>query len=175
MSEEGSTTADDTSTTTATETTGTDDTSTSPDLQAEIEKWKALARKHEDRAKANGSAAKELEELKAKTMSEQEKAVAAAKAEGRTEALKESAVRLVDAEVRAAAAGRKIDVDTLLEGLDRSKFLTEEGEPDTKTIVAHLDKLAPTDGRVDLGQGTRGSGGDSTDFNTMLRQAAGRA
>lgn len=173
MSEE--TTSETGNETTTTETTETTSTETGgADLQAEVDKWKALSKKNEDRAKANATAAKELEDLKAKSMSEQEKAVATAKEEGKTEARRESALRLVDAEVRAAAAGRKVDVDALLEGLDRTRFVDDDGEPDTKGISAWLDKLAPKDGRVDLGQGARGGSGNGADMNAMLRQAAGR-
>jgi membrane protein involved in colicin uptake len=169
------TTTEGTESTSSTEDPQSTGSETGNELQSEVDKWKALSKKNEDRAKANANAAKELEELRAKTMSEQEKAVAAAKAEGRTEALKEASVLFVDAEVKAAAAGRKIDVDKLLAGLDRSAFLNDEGKPDTKAIEDYLDGIAPRDGRPDLGQGTRGTGAQGADMNTMLRQAAGRA
>lgn len=143
------------------------------DKDAEIEKWKNLARKHEDRAKTNSGAAKELEELKQRTMTDQEKAVEAAKAEGRLEALKVTGARLVDAEVRAAAAGRKVDVAALLDGLDRSRFIGDDGEPDTDAIKAWVEKVAPeaASGKPDLGQGSRGNGkGGGTDMNTLIRE-----
>ncbi len=156
-----------------------------PDWKVEAEKWKAVARKHEDsatkamdRAKANHLAAKELETLRQQSMTETERAVAAA----RTEAEKTTALRyggrLVDAEVRAAAAGRTIDVPTLLEGLDRSRFLNEDGEPDVKAISAWVDKLSPKpteparSGFPDVGQGARGtasSANPSTAMNSLLR------
>lgn len=41
-----------------------------PDLAAEVEKWKSLARKHESQAKANAEAAKKLAELEDKDKSE---------------------------------------------------------------------------------------------------------
>lgn len=131
-----------------------------PDLQAELDKWKAQARKHEDRAKANAAAAKELEQVKQASMSDLEKAVAIARTEARTEALRESGARLVDAEVKAAAAGRGIDIAALLEGLDRTRFLTDDGEPDTDAIAAWVDRIVPprdpnTIDFPDLGQGAR--------------------
>ena len=130
------------------------------DYEAEAKKWQALARKHEERAKANSNAAKELEELRKASMTEQEKAVEAAKAEARTAALREVGNRIVDAEFRAAAAGRldKERVDALLEGLDRSRFITDDGEVDTEKVAAYVERITPEPtqpGPVDLGQGVR--------------------
>lgn len=157
---EGTETITDT-TETAPPDTGTTDGPT-VDHAAEAEKWKAQARKHEDRAKANATAAKELENLKLASMGETEKAVEAGKAEARTAALAEVGGKLVAAEFKVAANGR-IDVDTLLSGLDTSKFLTEDGDPDTDAITAWVDKVAPAENQApagfppppDLGQGVR--------------------
>jgi hypothetical protein len=130
------------------------------DLAAEIEKWKAQARKHEDRAKANAAAAKELEQVRAAAMTDQERAVAEARAQARTETLKEvGAERVADA-VRVAAAGRLVDVDALLEGLDRTRFLDADGQPDVAAITTWVDRVAPKPsegpaGFPDLGQGAR--------------------
>lgn len=128
------------------------------DWQAEAEKFKALARKHEDRAKVNASAAKELEQVKQASMSDQEKAVELAKAQARTEALLEVATERVDDSVKLACAGRQVDVDALLEGLDRSRFVTDDGKPDTDAITAWVDRIAPKSDQpipADLGQGSR--------------------
>jgi septal ring factor EnvC (AmiA/AmiB activator) len=133
----------------------TDDT----DWKAEAEKFKTLARKHEDRAKANASAAKELEQVKQASMSDQEKAVELAKQQARAEVLMEVASERVADAVRLAAAGRPVDVDALLDGLDRTRFVTDEGTPDTDAITAWVDRIAPkpADGfpAADLGQGSR--------------------
>lgn len=48
------------------------------DLQAELEKWKAMSRKNEERAKANENAAKRLSEIEESQKTEIEKAVARA-------------------------------------------------------------------------------------------------
>ena len=130
--------------------------------QQEAEKWKGLAQKHEARAKTNATAANELDQLRKATMSEQEKAVAEARAAADREAAVKYGARLVDAEVRAAAAGRNIDVAALLEGVDRSRFLDDDGEPLVKEITAWLDRVAPVAeatpaGFPDLGQGNRGT------------------
>lgn len=166
---------------TATDTTSTDDagaiadpaeTAGAADQSAEIEKWKALSRRHEERAKANAAAAKELEELRASAMSDQEKAVVAARAEGRLAALREAAVKVVDAEVRAAAAGRSIDIEALLEGLDRTRYIDDDGEVDRDGIVKWVDRVAPaqpTGSVLDLGQGARGLDQRALNGDPLLR------
>jgi hypothetical protein len=129
-----------------------------PDLQAEIDKWKAQARKHEQRAKANASAAQQLEELRQQSMTEQERAVEQAKAAARSEVLAEVGASRVEDALRAALAGRPVNVDALIDGLDRSRFLSEEGQPDRDGIAAWVDAIAPasqTPTPVDLGQGAR--------------------
>jgi hypothetical protein len=133
------------------------------DWKAEAEKWQTHARKHEDRAKANSAAAKELEQLRQQSMTDQEKAVAAAVAEARTATLREVGTKLVAAELRVATAGRGLDVDALLEGVDPSRFIDDEGEPDRASIAKWVDRIAPPDPdgtpRVpDLGQGARSNG-----------------
>lgn len=123
-----------------------------------LEAERRARREAEKQAK---TAQAELTKLREATQSESEKALQAAKAEGRTEALKETGVKLVDAEVRAATAGRHVDADALLEGLDRTKFLDAQGDPDRDAIVAWIDRIAPAPspedkpGFPDLSQGTR--------------------
>lgn len=168
-------TAPDTGTTTPVVTTDQlPDTGDATDHKAEAEKWKALARKHEADFKKT---ARELDGFKQASMSDQEKAVAAAvdaaRNEARTETLRTVGSRLVDAEVKAAAAGRAVDVEALLEGLDRSRFLDDEGEPNVKAITAWVDRIAPAPQpgqtlRVDLGQGNRGTGNGAVALNDPL-------
>lgn len=150
--------------TTATDETTQDDTGTDTDpaaaLQAELDKWKALSKKHEDRAKANAAAAKELETFRKASMTEQEQAVEAAREEGRRQAMQEASAGRVEDALRAAAAGR-LDADALIENVDRTRFLTEDGQPDREAIAAWVDRIAPKDDGTpkvpDLGQGTRPS------------------
>lgn len=146
------------------------ETTTTPetpvDTTAELAKWKALAQKHEDRAKTNAHAVKELETLKQQSMSDTDKAVAAARTEGRIEAMKEAGAKLTEARIRVAAAGRNVDIDALIEGANLAKFIDSDGEPDDKAIHAWVDRVAPPvddtapAGRRDLGLGARG--GQST-------------
>lgn len=153
------------------------------DLAAEVEKWQKLARKHEDRAKGNADAAKELERIKREALPEQERLVAEAEARGTAAATAKLAGRIVDAEIKAAAAGRTVDVDALLEGLDRTKFLTDDGEPNTAAISAWVDRIAPKPAEAetaatpwpDLGQGATGSVAalNSTQLERDLKSALG--
>lgn len=158
-------------TTTTTETTETKTDETTTDWKAEAEKWKGLAdstdkrvKRLEDTAKANATAAKELETLKQSTMTETEKAVNQAKLEVRNDVMREVGGKLAEAQIRIAAAGRAVDVDALIDGIDASKFLDANGDPDTKAITAWVDKVAPAsdDGlgipkQRDLGLGARGA------------------
>lgn len=131
-------------------------------LQAEVDKWKAQSRKHEDRAKANSGAAKELEELRLAQMGEQEKAVEDARRAARAEASQEFGKRLVAAEFRVQAAG-KLTADQLtelLEDMDMSKYLTDAGEVDVERVTRKVTALAPAAEPKepvwpDLGQGPR--------------------
>lgn len=139
-------------------------------LTAEIDKWKSLARKHETRAKENAEARKELDAVRA----EQEKAVAEAVAAARAEVLAEVGAHLVDAEVKAAAAGRGIDVEALLDGLDRKRFLGEDGKPDVEAITQWIERLSPTQPKSeprfpDLGQGQRGRSSMPLNGDPLLR------
>lgn len=144
MSEASTETATESTETSTIETASTD-TEQQPDHAAEVEKWKALAQKHEQRAKSNAEKAKGYDELKASQMTEQEKAVETAKAEARAEAIREAAPRLVGAEFRAALAGRRTadEVAALIEDLDLSKYLTEAGEVDAERVTKKAELLAP--------------------------------
>lgn len=156
----------------ATEPEGTE-TEPEVDWKAEAEKFKALHRKQEERAKANANAAKELEQLRQATMSDTEKAVEIARQQARAEALAELGGELVSEAIRAAVAGRGVDPDALLEGLDPTRFITEDGRPDRDAITAWVDRIAPKsqNGFPDLGQGARNVplGGDK--LEQLLRQS----
>jgi hypothetical protein len=134
------------------------------DWKAEAEKFKALHKKQEERAKANATAAKELEALRQSAMSETEKAVAEAREAGIREGRTAGLERIVAAEVRAAAAGRGVDIDALLEGVNVARFVTEDGEPDTDAIGSWVERIAPATtedprqsplSQIDLGQGSQ--------------------
>lgn len=122
-----------------------------------VRKLRDEAAKYRTEAKAN---AKRLEDLEKQAMTDTEKAIAQAKADARSEVLGEVGSKLVDAEVRAAAAGRTVDVEALLEGLDRRRFLTDDGDADRDAIGGWIDRVAPKGdpakpSPIDMGQGTR--------------------
>lgn len=153
-----------------TETTSTDTT----DWRAEADKWKAQARKHEERAKTNANASKDLETLRQQSMSDQEKAVAQARAEGKAEALREGASKIVEAKIEAAAAGRLDDdqLKTLLENVDLARFVDESGDVDGDKVAKFVEGIAPKTEQTepvfpDLGQGARGST-SKADANPLL-------
>ena len=145
----------------------TPDADTGTDWEAEAKRLKALNRKIENHHKV---LSEQLAKAEQASMSEQEKAVNAAKAaaaeEARQETLRSVGWRLVDAEVRTAATGRGVDVDALLEGLDRTRFLGDDLEPDTAGIRAWVDRVTPKRDAAgfDIGQGARGNGEGSTDL-----------
>lgn len=118
---------------------------TAPDVTAEIEKWKSLARKHEERAKANAAAQAELDKLREATASEQEKAIAAARREASAEAAKAFGARLAEAQFRVSAAGRLSEeqVTGLLAVADLGKFVDDNGDPDVEAITAAVSRVAP--------------------------------
>lgn len=135
-------------------------------------------------SKANQEAAKyrkelraaqaELDKVRKAGLTEQEKAVAEAKAAGIAEAAKQNGPRLVRAEFRAAAAGQvdRQALDAYLEDVDLSKFLSDDGEPDTKAIEARIKRLGGGK-QTDFDGGARTTGAKPTDMNSLIRRQAG--
>lgn len=155
-----------------------EDTGDNKDWQSEATKWQNLARKHEERAKANATAAKELEQLRQQSMSDQEKAMATARAEGKAEALAAVMGKLAAAEIRAAAAARLSDeqLEALLEATNVAVFIGEDGEIDRAKVQRFVDGIAPplteeeTRPRFpDLGQGARGGSNAALNGDPLLR------
>lgn len=108
------------------------------DWQSEIRTAeKALDAERKLRARAE----QQLSQAKQQQMTDAEKQIAAAKLEGRAEAMKEAGVRLAAAEFRALAAGKLPDPTAALEYLDLSRFVGEDGTPDSDAMTAAVDKL----------------------------------
>lgn len=128
-----------------------------PDWKVEAEKWKALSRQNEDRAKANSSAAEELQRIKDSQLSEQQKAEKAAQ----KSAAEAAAAQAELARYRVAAA-KGVPVE-LLSGADEA------------TLAAQADALLAFVGGQkspgpDLGQGNRGSAAAAPqDANSWIR------
>lgn len=141
--------------------------------------WKAESRKWEQRAKDNSAAAKALEKQQRDSMTDADKAVAEAKAAGRSEAATEFGKRLARTEFDALAGRRNADFDTAsaLEYIDLSRFVGEDGEPDTKAIKAAVERLVPTPtaGPPSFDGGARTPAGATKGMNDFIRSATGRA
>ena len=145
-------------------------------LRSELQK----ARKWEERAKTIAGAAKELEGLRKQYESDQERAVREAREAARSEVLGElGAERVADA-FRVAAAGRGLDVDEVIDGINLAKFVGEDGTPDRDAVAAFVDRIAPEREPAsppDLGQGARGGnqvpGLNSTQLERDLKQKLG--
>lgn len=143
----------------------TPDKTDAPDPSAEAEKWKALARKHEQQAKSNADAAKRLKELEDADKSETEKLnERASAAEKKAEAAEQRALRLevaADKGLTAKQAARLIgttkeeleaDADELLDSFsskddedapkNRSERLRGGGRPEDEPEETDRKKLA---------------------------------
>jgi hypothetical protein len=177
--------ADDTSTTGTTSTDGGDTTSTastSTDTSATdnlgdagkkaLDAERTRANDAEKRAKA---AEKELEKLRTAALSDNERAVAEAKAAGKTEAATDYSKRLAKAELKAAAAAKGVDLNSQLDYLDLTRFVTD-GEPDTKAIEQFVEQAAgsSTTRPPSFDGGARTTAGGKS-MNQIFREAAGRA
>jgi hypothetical protein len=148
------------------------------DPATEVEKWKALSRKNEDRAKANEAAARELAAIKAAQQTETEKLQAEADAARKTAA--EATARAVRSEVRALADGFADREDAVLNLGDLGQYV-KDGEVDTAAIETalaavlerkkHLAK--PAGVRNPAPDPSQGKGGTSTppDYRTADKAA----
>lgn len=140
----------------------------------------ALDRMKAERNEANKALKtlqRELEQVRKASMSEAEKAVAEAEQRGRSSALTEYGKRLARSEFNAAAARRNPAFDTAaLDYLDLSRFVGDDGEPDSKAISEAIERLVPTsDGRPrgDVDQGVRPNQAPAG-MNDLIRRAARR-
>jgi hypothetical protein len=79
--------------------------------------------------------------LRQQHKNDDEKALQAARDEGRAEAFKAVGLRVAAAEFRAVAAGKLADPAAVLEVLDLSRFVGDEGEVDLAGLTAMVDML----------------------------------
>jgi len=126
-------------------------------LQAEIDKWKSLSRKNEDRFKSTST---ELETLRQSQLRDSEKAIEAAKAEGRASALSEYGVRLAEAELRTQAAAAGVALPAA-EFLALNAFLGADGSVNADAVKAFVTSFAKTGPTYNqnIGLGRQGSPG----------------
>jgi uncharacterized protein YbjT (DUF2867 family) len=124
---------------------------------------------------------KELVELRNNALTESEKAIEEARSTGRREGAKSAGVRLVAAEFRAKAAEAKLPgVTSLLEVIDLTRFVDDDGEPDTELIQSAIDKISDSLAAVENGKpkakapeipkGVRPKVGDDDFIRTILGQ-----
>jgi hypothetical protein len=136
-------------------------------LEQQVAYWQAQSRKHEGRVKQMGdyddlkTQAGEYAKLVEASKTEQEKAIDAAAKEAREATLKEVGSRLVDAQFTVAAAGR-LDAErlaALLDGVDRTRFMKDDGTADADKVKSFVDSVAPAqkqqEQRHEFGQGSR--------------------
>lgn len=149
---------------------GTDYKALAAQAQADAERWKALSRKHEDRAKANADAA-----AGAKTVEQQLEEMRKEAAERDARDVTRSG-RMAMTTVQAQLAGHGFspaDVAGLLEHVDPGRLL-KDGEPDDAAVKKLVESLIKVGGRTtpDADQGQRGGNGPM-DMNALIRRRAG--
>jgi flagellar biosynthesis GTPase FlhF len=141
-----------------------------------IEEERKARREAEKQLKALNA---ELEQFRQQSMTDAEKAIEAARQEARAQALAEVGSKVAAAEIRAAASGRleADQLDLLLENLNVSRFIGEDGEVDREAVSRFVDGIAPKASlapRGALDQGARTSmplNGDPVE--NALRAAVG--
>ncbi|CCB74390.1 MULTISPECIES: hypothetical protein [Streptomycetaceae] len=125
-------------------------------LQAEVEKWKSLSRKNEDRFKATSA---ELDQVRQASMTDAEKAIEAARAEARNATLAEVGTRLAEAELRAHAATAGVELPPA-EFLNLSRLVGSDGSVDSDALTKLIASLPKRSNkpvyRQDLGLGRQG-------------------
>ncbi len=141
--------ADDTTTdTTTAEATATDETSTdaAPNAEVDYKDRAAAAQKvNRDLERKLKAAQKQLDDSAEASKSDQDRAVDAARKEGAAEVLKLANSRLVDAEVRAAAASLKFrdPRDAVAQLRDELPDVSvDDSGVDSKAVKSMLDRLA---------------------------------
>lgn len=121
----------------------------------------------------------ELEKFRKASMSDAENQVAEAETRGRQSATAEFGKRLARSSFDALAAKRnpEVNTDDIVEFVDMSRFLGDDGEVDAAALQSAVDRLipAPQSGPPSFDGGARKSPGKAPDMNTLIRQQAGRA
>ncbi|MGN7135811.1 hypothetical protein [Streptomyces pseudogriseolus] len=131
------------------------------ELQADVERWKALSRQNE---KNYNEARTELSKLKEASMTDAEKAIEKAKEEARNAALSEVGSRLVEAELRVQAATAGVTLPPA-EFLNVQRFLTADGSPDSAAIQTFVSSLPKPSKAPEFAQGIGlGRQGDSGSY-----------
>lgn len=131
----------------------------------DLEKWKALARKHEQRAKENADKAQQYDQYVESQKSETQKL-----ADAKAAAEKAAAEKAAEAAVLRAAVKYSLTEDDLelLEGVPADQ-VDARAQKISERLGGNGKKFP------DLGQGDRGKAGPAKqDMNSMIRAASGR-
>lgn len=135
-----------------------------------LESERTRAKDAEKRAK---TAERELEQHRQASMSESEKAVAEAEKRGEQKAAQQWSQRLVRSDFVAAASRRnpEFDAASVLDDLNLSRFVGDDGEPDGKAIAAAVDRLVPAAGgrTPSFDGGARTTAPASAGMNSLIR------
>ncbi|UBU12909.1 hypothetical protein [Nonomuraea gerenzanensis] len=115
----------------------TTDTNDVETLKTEVEKWRSLARKHENNWQ---KATTKLSELESANLSEAEKAVELAREDGRRQGRAEAGVSVAHAELKAYAASNGVTLPaSVTDFLDATRFVADDGSADMAAIAAFID------------------------------------
>ena len=123
---------------------------------------RARAKEAEKRAK---QLERELAQVRTANLSDAEKAVAEAEQRGAQKAAEQWSQRLVRADFVAAASKRNPDFDaaSVLDDLNLSRFVGDDGEPDAAAIAAAVERLIPSGTRRPRGDADQGPRDPSAD------------
>lgn len=151
-----------------------------------LDRMKAERDEARRQAKANADAAKRLAQIEEANKTETEKLVEAARREGEANGRKavsaEYGERLARETFLAAAARRNAEHDaaTILDDLNLGRFVSDDGEPNSKEIAAAVERLIPAPAadprpKGDVGLGPRTAPPAPTDGSPRSLIAAGIA
>jgi hypothetical protein len=119
----------------------------------------------------------QFEKDKRAAMTDAERAIAEAETRGRAAASSELGQRLARTQFDALAGRRNADVDTnkVLEYVDLSKFIDDNGQPDEAAIKSAVERLVPEPaaGPPSFDGGSRRTAAGPKDMNSLIRGAAG--
>jgi len=146
------------------ETPATPEVTETPDLAAEVEKWKALSRKNEERAKGNDAAAKRLAEIEEANKTEAEKLQA--RADAAEKALAERDQKDDLAKLITEVADAKKVPAAILRGATR-----EELEEHADAYLASLPAVPTAPSSTGLGNVGDTVNGSDPDIDTAIAAA----
>jgi hypothetical protein len=118
--------------------------------------------------------AEQYDSLAASVQTDQERAIAEAQEQAFNAAMGSVVPRLVRAEFKAAALGKLTgeQLETLLEDVDLTKYVDDDGEPDVDRIKRKVEALAPRTPPPSFGQGQRQQVQAPKSMNDLIRGLA---